>query len=541
MPLKAIKLTKKDDLASVVKRIKALRDRQIIFELEKDSPLLKSSDSLRLMKKTGEVMGKTVKIQTTDPMGQILAKKAGVLDENVEIKTDEPKRAGANPKPGLDSPKIGARFSDIVSRRPVPDKPPAPVDIQPKPVMAANMIKPAITRGVDGTRMEIDMAGRGSSSSRFSKIFIFILIVLVLGVFGLAVLLPKADVKIFARSEPISRDLEISVDKSIVAANSSTLEIPGIMITKEISQTKSFPTTGTKVSGNKAAGVVTIYNATPSTLTLRAATTTLISSGKKYFFAKDVSGIKPNNSPTTGIGIIAEQAGPDYNLPANAQFQIVNQALGNRNVYAVNPQALAGGTTADSVKVLSQADLDTATASLMNDVINAAEDDLTAQYSTKIRIEASGVKKDILAKTANKDIGAQVDTFDMTLIARVSGLAFRDDDVVNLVISKINEVLSSDKYLLDGAKKQYTGNFKTADLVAGKGILDIHFETVAAYKVDDTNMPKILAGKNESEIKEILLSKPEIDNVEVKFWPAWFVHKAPRFNGKIKIETVASQ
>src|SRR6185503_7659219 len=132
---------------------------------------------------------------------------------------------------------------------------------------------------------------------------------------------------------------------------------------------------------------------------------------------------------------------------------------------------------------------------------------------TSIKLLESGVKKEVLAKTPSKEIGAAADSFDMTLIAKVTGLAFKEDNVTSVVISKINEVLSSDKYLLDTGEKPYTANFRTFDLSAGRGVLAVHFETVAAYRVDDAGIAKILAGKNELEIKEILSSKPEIDNV----------------------------
>ncbi|MBX4191788.1 MAG: hypothetical protein KW804_03245, partial [Candidatus Doudnabacteria bacterium] len=88
---------------------------------------------------------------------------------------------------------------------------------------------------------------------------------------------------------------------------------------------------------------------------------------------------------------------------------------------------------------------------------------------------------------------------------------------------------------------QYNPVFKSVDPAFTKGVLTVHFQTIAAYKVDNQNLTKILSGKTEPEIKEILLSKPEIDQVKVKFWPEWFVHKAPKFNGKIKIETELSE
>jgi hypothetical protein len=519
MPPKVIKLGKKDDIASVIQQIKSLRDREIIFELAAGSVLLSSSDSLKLLKRTGEALGKTVKVITDDEIGRILAKKANVLygDAEVTMPKNVPRVARSDVKP---------RFSDIMGSRKIFS---TATNRAIQPAGAAVPAKPP----QNNTR-----ASR--STSNFSKIFIFGVVILVVAVFGLAVLLPKATIAVFARSEQVSRDLELTVDNNTSAADPDNLQIPGVPIAREVSQTKNFPATGVKLAGTKAAGTVTIYNFTASTLTLKAATTTLVASGKKYLFAKDVAGIKPNGVANPDIAITADLPGEAQNLPAETKFQIVNSALGNQNVYAVNPSGIGGGQ-ATSTTVLAQADIDKAVESLTNDVVTAAESDLSLETGVATKLVSSGIKIDILAKTANKNVGDEVDSFDMTMIAKVTGLGFKNDDVINLVEAKINQVLSADKYLLDNAQKQYIAEFKTIDIPNSRGVLAVHFQTTAAYKVDTANLPKILAGKNESEIKEILLSKPEIDNVKVEFWPRWFVNKAPKFNGKIYIKTELSQ
>lgn len=522
MSAKIIKLTRKDDLPSVIKHIKESKDHEVIFEVEKGSPILNSTEGLKLVKKSGAAMGKKVLVRESSDSGKVVLKKITDMEETMKAPRPPSKVARSDVKP---------RFSDIM----IPRRP-AKTNILPEEtsVPIARTVQTA-----DGSRMEIDLA-QTSSASKLSKIFILSLIVLVFAVFGLAVLLPKADITVFARSEPITRDFEINVDKAVATANPSSMQIPGLPVSKEVSQTKEFPTTGVKVSGTKTGGEVVIYNFTANTLKLNAATTSLIAGGKKYVLTKDIAGIKPNGAANANIAIAATEAGEAYNLPAKTRFQIVNSALGNANVYAENTQALGGGTTGTQTKVLSQADLDNATSSLIAAIISQAESDLTTSNGIKIRLLDSAVKKEVLAKTANKEVGAEVSTFDMTLIAKVTGLAFREDDVINVAVAKINEVLSSDKYLLDGRTSPYEASFKSVDQVKGTGILNVHFETVAAYQIDAANLPKILAGKTESEIKEILLSKPEVDNVSVKFWPEWFVHKAPKFNGKININTVLS-
>ncbi|HYC79897.1 MAG TPA: hypothetical protein VEC17_02630, partial [Candidatus Binatia bacterium] len=169
------------------------------------------------------------------------------------------------------------------------------------------------------------------------------------------------------------------------------------------------------------------------------------------------------------------------------------------------------------------------------------EQEITADTNNpSVKILTNAVKSEVLAKTANKNVGDAAENFDMTIIARLTGLSFNEQDVKTLVLEKINSVLSEDKYLLQDGKQDLQTSFKTVDVDKGTGVLAVHFETIAAYKVENTNLSKILSGKNAVEIKEILMTKPEIDRVDVEFSP-FFVNKAPRFNGKIYIKTVQSQ
>jgi hypothetical protein len=158
-----------------------------------------------------------------------------------------------------------------------------------------------------------------------------------------------------------------------------------------------------------------------------------------------------------------------------------------------------------------------------------------------VKIPNNGVNTEILTAAANKNVGDETDSFDITLIAKFTGVGFDQDDIKTIAVDKINEVLSADKYLLDEDTKEVVASYKSVDIANGTGVLTVHFETVAAYRVDQSNLSKILSGKTEQEIREIMLSKPEVDDVKIEFWPSWLVHKAPRLSGKIHIETILSE
>lgn len=549
--MRVVKLKKTDDIADVIRTIKGLKDRDVVFEMEKGSSLLSSSANLKLIKKTGEVMGKKIRVRTDDQMGRVLALKAEVLEESESEELQGTLKSASKVRRSDVKP----RFSDIRRPSKIPVAVPvAAKKIKPQPIVEDSIEdeEPTFPEEVDEEIAPVKPVRKSRRS--FAKYFVIGMVVLVLAVFALAVLLPTATITIYARSEPITRDLEVTVDKSAQAVDENSLVVPGTVITRDVSQTKTFDATGSKQVGTKASGSVTLYNFTKNTLTLKASTTTLVANGKKFFFTKDVTGLRPtaqigsgeemevdNSTLIPPVAIVAETPGDEYNINANTKFTIVNAALGNQNVYGTNTNPLTGGTSR-TVKVVSQKDLDNAVALLTDSVASAAETDLNSENTNAdLTILSNGVNKEVLAKTANKNVNDEADSFDMTMIARVSGLAFKNSDVEKIMVDKINAVLSNDKYILPDAKGNLSDTtYKSVDLTKGSGVLSAHYETVVAYKVDTNNLPKLLAGKNPGEIKEILLAKPEIDRVDVEFAP-FFVNKAPKLNGKIYIKTMLSQ
>lgn len=527
MPVKLIKLSKKEDIASVIQKIKSLAEKEVVFELEKGSLLLKNSANLKLMKRTGEAFGKKVRVRTNDELGKMLAAKAGILfgQKKADAKKFIPKSSRLGFRPG---------FSDIRS--------------------SLKILPQTTVKSLAGTILKkgLPKIQRPKISATSKKIWraslIGIAALLILAVVFWTVL-PSASITIYARSQPVTRDLEVTVDATSVVPNITDISIPGFPIRREASQTKNFSSTGTSLTGTKATGEIVIYNFTSNTLTLRASTTTLTADGKNFFFTRDATGLRPTVETVGGeidpdslnapVAAIAEGVGESFNIPVDTKLVIQNAALGNRpEVYAVVTKAFTGGTSKASL-VVSEDDLSNAESTLSQELVSDVENELKSEVGGNVKFLPSGVFLETLAKTSNKNAGDAVDNFDFTMIARLSGLAFDETDLRNVILEQIQSVLSDDKYLVEGAKEKLVASFKSLDLDNNRGVLSVHFETVVAFKIDQKSLSKFLTGKTQNEIREILLTKPEIDRVDVKFSP-FFVRKAPRFTNKIQIQTVLS-
>ena len=78
--------------------------------------------------------------------------------------------------------------------------------------------------------------------------------------------------------------------------------------------------------------------------------------------------------------------------------------------------------------------------------------------------------------------------------------------------------------------------FREANLGDGRGTLAVHYEGEIVYRLDSEELLTKVRGRTPAEISEILLSRPEIADVQVELRPFW-VKKAPKWGKNITIDT----
>lgn len=372
------------------------------------------------------------------------------------------------------------------------------------------------------------------------------LVVLLLVVFSVLIL-PEARVAVTVRGEPVTRDFEIRVDQNVSAPTPADLAIPGKIITQEISGTKTFPATGSRNIGRKASGFVTLYNFSKTPLILKAQTTVLAAAGRKYYFTQDVGNIRPTallgleqqevdlTSLVAPVPVAAGAPGPEYNLPAGARLEIENQAFGKQPklLWATVAENLSGGTNQE-VKVASQGDIAQAYGALTKELIGTARQAVTAEKSDLKLLDNAAVAETVEQKTS-VSAGADAAEFAATLKVRVSALVYDESQVRAIITERIKRLLPENKALKAGAPETLTASFVNLSLPSGQGVLAAHFEGQIIYRVNASELLAKVRGKTPEEIREILLSRPEIAAVTIKLYPFW-VKRVPSFGKKVYLQ-----
>lgn len=532
-----------EEILSLLQKIRKTGSEDVILVIPRGARILKNLTNLKLLREQAVKLKKTVKIATADEHGKLLIQRAGLaLTAAIPNVSPHLLASAARESSSTTRPRMG----DIVSHR--HQKTEMSPQQEEKPLSDKDLSN--LFKADQKTTNAIVLPQKKETRFRFpSKIIgfaaVLAAIAVILGVLAFYQL-PKAEISVKPRSEPMIRDgIEVLVDSQINAVDEQAQSIPGKKVSQEFSETKTYPVNGTKNVGEKASGFVTIYNFSNTTLILKKATTRLQgSNGKVYYFLQDVGSIRPTVRVGSGaeinpqtlidpVPIVAAEAGEDSNVAAGTRFEIINEVFGHKPdvLYAINSNPVSGGST-NTVKMLSDADVNFAREDLLKTVLEKYRTQIASQFSTTSRLEDNAFKFQVAEETLSNPVGTEVQNFSMTQKIRINALLYDTEDLRGLIVNKIVRLLPENKYLLPESEQKLSGQFISLDLGVGSGTLKAHFESTVRYTLNPSFLVKSILKKSPSDAKDILLSRPEIEDVNIQLTPFW-VKTVPAFENKV--------
>jgi len=533
-----------EEIISALQKIRRTGDPEIIMVVPTGAKLFRNLTGLKLLKREAEKYEKTFFLATADERGRLLATRAGISLATQPLTSPASASAVAAvvKKPAL------TRMGDIVMR--------------PLKSTSAGKVKiEAPLKAAAPTNELVDLIGPQSGSSVDIKVpepvripmpplrytllpaAVVVLILALLAVF----VLPGAEIIVKPRTEPVTRDLEVQVDSKVGVPDVSNLTIPGKIITDQVSESKTYAATGVKNTGEKASGFVTLYNFSKTTLILRKGTTRLEAKGKVYYFLQDVGNIRPTgrigadlevdqSSLVDPVPIVAADSGEDSNLPAGTRFEIYNEVFGHQPqaLYALNGNPVAGGTN-KQIKTVSAADIEAARKDLKDLLVAKFRESVKQKLTPDSKLSDNAFATSVVEEKITPPVNSEAENFSLSQTANITALAYDESDVRDLIVERIVRLLPENKYLLPAQEQRLSAQFVSLDLAGGIGTLRAHFESEVRYQINADFLSRSLPGKSSTQVKEILLARPEIQDVQVKLSPFW-VNTVPRFGNKINFK-----
>ncbi len=571
MNMQSVYLNLEDDVARVVARIKKIRGDKAVLVCPKRCQLFSDSINLRLLKKQTDLLGKEIFVLTMDEKGQMFAKEAGfqlkflpkaIKGKSISDIQFSGKEKIAETQEHLSTletatEKILGTVKDLTGIGKKISKPfhaagperPREAKQAAKKTHTGDILKVKTSEAFFPKELSLSQKdqkekGQRSYGQKLATSLIALSLVLILVV--VLVILPKATIVIYPKSEPLTRDFEIGAGVAVGVLDANRLAFPAVPVEKDTEISKRIQSQGKKEIGNKAAGYVKIYNFTGQPLNLKQETTVLTLGEKFYRLGSDIVLLKPTqykdaqtkeideNSLDKSIEIVAAEGGESFNLPAGTRLEITNQVFGSRPqlLYARSETAIDGGTSR-YLSFVSEDDLKNAQEELTNILIQNLRQDLSAQ--NLILVDKAYTAEPINFET-DKPVGTESPSFNASLKLSVKGLAFNNQELQKLILERINQTLSLGKELKSANWDLNNIRVKALDLSNGVLTLLVHFEAKSVSRLNLNSLKPELKGKSLNQVNEILESKPEIDRIDVHLAPFW-QKNFPWFSSKITIET----
>ena len=168
---------------------------------------------------------------------------------------------------------------------------------------------------------------------------------------------------------------------------------------------------------------------------------------------------------------------------------------------------------------------------MANSALESVQDKLKTE--NLVTAEKSYIIEPVSFQT-DKLINTESPNFEATLNTKISGLAFNEDALIQLVTDRIKQTLSDDKVLESGDKQQIDYKIKTLDLTGETAVLLVHYEGIATSKINLDSLKPFLVGKNKSIISDFLKTHPEINKIDTILTPSW-QQRFPYFESKISV------
>ena len=344
--------------------------------------------------------------------------------------------------------------------------------------------------------------------------------------------------------EPIELSAEAEIFIEAEAIDFDNRLIKGQVFTAEKSMERSFPATGLAIQGEKASGLITIYNnhLPAKSISLRSATRFLSAKGSKIFRIDkgvNVPAAKKEGTKTIPgeitVKAYADEEGEDYNVEAS-QFSVPGLAgtAYYYNVWAESEEAMAGGFKKET-KQISEKDIEDAKEDLRMLLSQEALGIIKSELPSDFAFNEEAFIEDEFSASCGEDAGALKETFNCSASIKMAGISFSRNDLEELALFLLEpEVPGAKELNSESLSVDFTP--KTLFVEQGKMIIKAEITAKIYAPVKEAILLSQIAGKSKSEVGDILEKDfNQLKMVELKFSPFW-LNSAPSNQERLNLE-----
>ncbi|HSD55802.1 MAG TPA: hypothetical protein VLA92_01475 [Candidatus Saccharimonadales bacterium] len=541
-----------DEITTLIDKVRGSEERIVALVLPKRATVLQSIVNMKLLKRTADSSKKHL-VLITNEIGLLpLAGAVGIyVAKSLQTRPEIPPVPGGgshevddteeavdmNDEPKLDKSKAvgdhakGAAAGSVVT--PDEDLPIELDNTSDATTAAASATKPKAKKDKRLKIPDFDKFRLWIALGVIGLVFIIFLFWIALSV------MPRATVTVKTDSQAINTTMDVTLSTSAKEVNVDSAVVPATAQQTQKDATQQAPATGEKDKGTKASGSVNLALKDCSVDQVSIPAGTTVSTNGLNFVTQDtatMTSVKVGNQcknsqftdySTDTVAVIAQSAGDKYNVGS------ANYSVSGFSSVTGSAGPMTGGTT-NIVKIVQQADVDSAKQKIANQDLNAIKAELKSQLQGQglMAIEGS-LASDASEVSLSAQVGAEAEAVTVSQKTTYTMMGVKQADLKKLIANEVNKQIDPTKqtildYGLDEA------DFKIQNSTAKTTLVSMDDTAIAGSDLDLTDIKKQIAGKKSAEAEAVIGKYPGVTSVDVHYSPFW-VSSIPKNTGKITV------
>ncbi len=355
---------------------------------------------------------------------------------------------------------------------------------------------------------------------------------------------PKAKVDVTVKLETQAVDSQIIGKNAVATVGSQNSVILAKVVSAQQEVKGSYDATGNaSVSNQKSHGTITIYNEYDTSEHSLVATTRFITpEGKLFRLIKGVT--VPAMGRTDGQSVsgqvtaevVADEAGDSYNVGPTT-FSIPGfQSSGTKyqKIYAKSEASMTGGGAGEGeLKAITESDMASAKGKILAELNGKLEDSLRASFGENAAILDGAMKEEEVNYNISNSAGDVANSFEITASVSAQAIVVNKKDLDKSIVEMIGEKAGGKSI----EKDSIITNFSLAEADFANGIITIKFHSAGKIspEFNEDDIRKAILGKSEEEVKTYLSDFPDIQKMEVEYWPSFISGRIPFLASRVDV------
>lgn len=543
-----IRARTKDDVAVLIDRIMRTKQNDVGIVLPKNSIISANPESLKMIQQEAEGVGRRLFLATENSEIKASAKKLNISFFNpseVEVEKINSHHQIKAAKRIIDIVPPQLVYYEKEEIEPCPEQEltpsPAPVLEEAQPLASDNRdleknIENFYNNSVSKTFLP--MPKKAFSLKRLVGLLIIIGIFSLISV--LYLLLPKANIKISAKTIPVKISIPVAVSKNTSTIDLANGIIPGQYFSLSKTGHKTIDLSNNQEEAvSRAGGFIDIYNAYSSAPQKLVAQTRFETKDGKIFRLQNaiiIPGAQVSGNTLTPsfvrVAVLADQPGEEYNIgPSYFTIPGFEGSPKYAGFYAKSTESMA----VDKIgSVLTKELLEKNKQELLNElVINAKNDAFNTIENSRLKLIEGASTTIIKEFNSSASIGSITKSADIKMKLEWQAIVFNEDNFKTLVNYFVSQKYSDLKSFDFEGNINYPQVTKV-DFRKKEMFFVYNINKTAALAIDINDLKSELVNRDENEIRELIAGKSFINSATILLWPFW-VNRAPNDPNKINV------